>query len=81
MSVFDVRKQSEECVDTLIFADENSLDDEPQAYKVFHSQHNKFGSYIEIMDGEGDVVIINNKEHAENLIKALNKAVELGWIK
>lgn len=81
MSVFDVRKEPEECVGILIFAEENSPDDEPQAYKVFHSQHKKFGSYIEIMDGEGDVIIINTREHAENLIKALNKAIDLGWLK
>lgn len=29
----------------------------------------------------GDAVAINSAEHAQNLIKALNKAIELGWLK
>lgn len=38
--------------------------------------------YIQILDEElYNAVYINTKEHAENLIKALRKAIELGWVK
>lgn len=36
-------------------------------------------SYVAIDDPE-DRVIIKDKEHALHLIKALNKAIELGWL-
>ena len=39
-------------------------------------------SYDEITDhrqGGGHYVIINSKTDAENLIKAIQKAIELGW--
>jgi len=40
------------------------------------------GAYVSsIDDGERGLIVVKNKEHAQNLIKALNKAIELGWLK
>lgn len=38
-------------------------------------------SKILILDDAGAEIGIQNKEHAENLIKALQKAIEIGWLK
>lgn len=79
MSVFDVRNNPVEEITQIVFA-ESRLDDEdspPQAYKLVTSPLD----YIALYDGVGEHVFINSKEHAENLIKALNKAIELGWVK
>lgn len=36
---------------------------------------------ISIFDDNAAEVGIKDKEHAENLIKALQKAIEIGWLK
>lgn len=36
---------------------------------------------ITIIDEEDDEVVLESVEQVQNLIKALNKAVELGWVK
>ncbi len=79
MSTYDVRSNNEEVIEDIVFADLQDSDACVQAYRIFPSvvTHTK-QKYISI---EGiDFVIINSKEHALNLIKALNKAIELGWI-
>lgn len=79
MSTYDVRSNNEEVIEYIVFADLQDSDTCVQAYRIFPDvvTHTK-QKYISI---EGiDSVIINSKEHALNLIKALNKAIELGWI-
>lgn len=76
MTRLDIR-EVHDTVDDIVFAEENDVDNSPQAYRIFNSDSN----YVGISDSMGEVVIINGKEHAQNLIKALNKAIELGWLK
>lgn len=78
MATFDVRNSGNEGITEIVFADEEDTQGFVQAYRL------NFGCFrednpIAIDDGE-NCVIINTKEHAENLIKALRKAIELGWI-
>lgn len=63
---------------------------------TFSERRNSFGSNVanlllpwehddrngaKIQDAAGEWVIISSAEHADNLIKALKKAKELGWLK
>lgn len=36
---------------------------------------------IRIRDGHGEYVVIRDKEHADNLRKALDAAEQMGWLK
>lgn len=80
MSTYDVRSNNEEVIDKIVFADLHDSDDWSQACCIIPDvvTHTK-QKYIAISD-DFDTVVINSKEHALNLIKALNKAIELGWI-
>lgn len=79
MNTYDVRSNNE-AIGEIVFADLQDSDACVQAYRIFPSvvTHTK-QKYITIYE-DVDSVIINSKEHALNLIKALNKAIELGWI-
>ncbi len=74
MAKFDVRDSVEEITE-IVFAEAMDEDDDPNAYLLQHCR-----SFIAIVDGLHSEVFINDKEHAQNLIKALNKAIELGWL-
>lgn len=69
MSKFDVRENGEENISEIIFGDEGS---------AFMLTESGAGCWIE--DG-GTVVEVLNQHHAKNLIKALEKAITLGWLK
>lgn len=72
MSVFDVRKSGDNEVTRIQFADTSA----------------GYGCSL-VKDSEGDVTLVDyedewastiaTKQDAENLIKALQKAIELGW--
>ncbi|WP_443698971.1 hypothetical protein [Pseudomonas sp.] len=66
----DIRKDLEFQADVIRYAGEGIL----QIYKGDY-----FVSYSE--DSNADAVEIYSKEDAENLIKALEKAISLGWWK
>lgn len=72
--IYDVRTQSDQEIDKIVFA-ERSESSTTIAHRIERTL-----SRIGIYDGAG-FVLVNDKEHAENLIKALRKAVDLGWIK
>lgn len=74
MSTYDVRSNNEEVIDEIVFARELAVDGDYQANNI-----HKTVCGIAVSDS-CDSVIINSKEHALNLIKALFKAIELGWI-
>ena len=80
MSTYDVRSNNEEVITEIVFADCQDSNDFSQAYRIFPDvvTHTK-QKYIVISE-DIDSVIINSKEHDLNLIEALNKAIELGWI-
>jgi hypothetical protein len=74
MSAYDVRELHEE-VDEIIFA-EKSEGGKFVAYKVTNAMRG-----VSIVDGVNAFVLVRNKEHADNLRKALDKAEHLGWLK
>lgn len=84
MSTFDVRSKE---ITSIEFADKFTTDmkEIAHAYKVKPFVPVK--GTVSISDSEYDsddevgYVVVSSAEHAKNLIKALEKAIELGWIK
>jgi hypothetical protein len=75
MSAFDVRDGAENNITSIIIAD-----DHPTvviATNLTPSESRE--GVVLINDVSDDYVMINSEEHANNLIKALNKAIELKW--
>ena len=70
--IYDVRKSNEE-IDKIIFANDNMY----FAYSIIEGD---ISNAISILDGCGEFVVISGAKHARDLIKALNKAIELGWL-
>ena len=77
MAIIDVRQEESESTDTIVFSDKysgggfnigNRLTKHPDS------------DYVRLSDNL-EYVLISNAEHAENLIKALRKAIDLGWLK
>lgn len=73
MATFDVRNSNTEEITEIVFADNDEKE-----YIPFIVQKNGF--YGMDICAESLYVGIESKEHAENLIKALRKAIELGWV-
>lgn len=71
----DIRTQQEST--SIIFSDPLDEYGDSIAYKLTKSC---MDNHVLINDRK-DYVLIESKEHAENLKKALDKAIELGWIK
>lgn len=85
MSEIDIRTEQTAPVTDIVFSDP-SVNTTLVAYKLTVSEQHK--KRIELRDESFDdyenglgYLIIPNKENALNLIKALNKAIELGWLK
>jgi hypothetical protein len=75
MSTIDVRGELEN-VSEIRFADKDSYDYCPDVIRGGGARQTT------LVETDSDrELVIRNKEHAENLIKALNKAIELGWLK
>ena len=75
MSTIDIRKYEPPEIDRIVFAENKD-----SVYTTIAYELTKEHKRINIVDGDA-YVIVTSKEHAENLIKALNKAIELGWVK
>lgn len=72
----DIREVGTE-VSVIRFADEERSDGGYQATILIEGDCGQ----VNIMeDGTEDYVRITNKQHAHDLIKALEKAIELGWL-
>ena len=77
MVTIDVRDVKEGVVTTIIFADS----DDSWITAVALVKEGVNSGVVGIQSDFGDETYkILNKEHAHNLIKALNKAIELGWL-
>jgi len=76
MAVFDVRNDVEESITEIVFAE--TVDD--AGFSVAFKLGNEFGD-VAIWDDQDECVRVRSIEQAQNLIKALNKAIELGWLK
>ena len=75
MSNFDVRGDLFEEIKVITFADESTDAGTTQGYMLTRNI-----DLVKIKDDQEDFVYITSKEHALNLIKALQKAIELKWI-
>lgn len=74
MATIDIREDKSE-IDAIIFSEEETRDGICVAYIM-----DKELGRLNIRDAN-EHVILTSKEHVLNLIKALNKAIELGWLK
>lgn len=73
MSKFDVRNATQDEINTIIFADTHPT------YAICNRIEKEKGDLVKIVDEQYGTMYIGSKEDALNLIKALNKAIELGW--
>lgn len=69
MSSFDVRQGEVEQIDYIVYSDDCA---------IILNEHGR--PYIK-SDDHGDIVTIGSQQEALNLIKAIKKALELGWWK
>lgn len=77
MSEIDIRTNLQSSIQLIRFADE-SVGDYDQGDII---QQGVSGMSVEIAESNnGDFIRIRSAEHADNLITALNKAKELGWL-
>lgn len=77
MAIFDVRNNEVGAIDEIRFADED--DYTWSILTHISSEEIRDGNILLIPSGE--YARIHSKIHARNLIKALEKAIELGWLK
>ena len=73
MATFDVRDEGQETVDKIVFWSSIGT------YAEELIQHGM--GEVSIYDGSGDHVVVQDKQHALDMIKALEKALELKWLK
>ncbi len=73
---FDVRNEEEVKITEIIFHDkQDRVLNDALAYRLVS------GSFsVRIEDEQGDILLIKDRLHAENMIKALDKAIDLGWL-
>ena len=74
----DIRTNVETEVEVIRFADDEQYNGYYQASIIRRCDIDNMVSIKE--GGNGDYVQIAGKEHAHDLIKALEKAIELGWL-
>lgn len=74
MSEIDIRNESIAPIDKIVFSDRG-------LNYIVATHLKKADEYFVIMDEESrDSVIVESREQTENLIKALQKAIELKWV-
>jgi hypothetical protein len=76
MATIDIRKNSSPDIDVIMFYDEDAYSDHVAAFKLLRLG----GGVVGISDGDVFVQMLDG-EHIQNLILALQKAIELGWTK
>lgn len=81
MAIFDVRTEVHDVVDKIVFADSYGKEEGMESLTVANDltkyEHNP--KTVVLSDGR-DELYIESKAHANNLIKALKKAIEWGWL-
>jgi hypothetical protein len=76
-NVFDIRTDEPSKIGKIVFANSDSLAGYTQAEYIIPAEDDD--NCILIKDFE-DHVAVFGKEHAQHLIKALEKAIELKWL-
>lgn len=75
MTTIDIRNVCEQQIEEIQFADEGDY------YNVQFLIREDENNNVTIKANHAEPLVIESKEDAENLIKALQKAMELGWWK
>lgn len=78
MAIFDIRKDLVEPTTRIVFA-ERTVEHTNVAH--FIVQWPRRVNAVSIEDGTNEKVVIVSKQHALDLIKALEKAIALEWLK
>lgn len=79
MATFDVRSENTSEVDTITFADSRGgQEGYCQGDSIRKSVD--FNSGVQIDDKNEGFILISTEQHALDLIKALEKAIELKWL-
>lgn len=76
MSTLDIRKADSGPVERIVFADEVV-----GGTHVAHKLTRFPGAHVAIGDCSRDKVLLHSKQHALDAIKAIQKAIELEWLK
>lgn len=76
---FDVRNQSQEPITEIVFG-QSTRDIELASRIIRPTDSSRHKVFVMIKDGAGEHVNVKDIEHARNLIKALEKAIELEWL-
>lgn len=76
MSTLDIRKVDSGPVERIVFADEVV-----GGTHVAHKLTRFPGVHVAIGDCSRDKVLLHSKQHALDAIKAIQKAIELEWLK
>lgn len=77
---YDVRLKEELVIDKIVFSEPEDRDGDSLAYYLTKLTVHGVDYGCRIKDDE-DTLVIQDKQHALNLIKALEKAIDLGWLK
>lgn len=73
MGTLDIREISHDEIDTIRVHDKNRCYISAELISLE-------GSTVKLFDSDGsDRLCIHDQEHAENLIKGIQKAIDLGW--
>lgn len=76
MSAIDIRNAGVETIDKIVFSDEGS-----NYVIATHLTQGKGEDCFKIVTEDcRESVIVESKEQAQNLIKAIDKAIQLGWV-
>lgn len=85
MSTIDIRNEEGEEATEIVFAETQDSNGCTQANAVAKWPYEQNQVVIKDEDYRPQeltgYVVVSSKEHAQNLIKALEKAVDLGWLK
>lgn len=76
MSEIDVRQTGVEKIDVIRFA---GNDDHAEVVRASFLKKDVFG--LRVRDKTSTFLFVTDKEHARNLILALEKAIQLDWLK
>ena len=77
---YDVRLKEELVINKIVFSDPSDKDGDEVAYYLTSVGDMGIDNGCRIED-DVDGLFIQDKEHALNLIKALEKAISIGWLK
>lgn len=82
MSTLDIRKDITEPTTRIVFAERTAeRTAEHTSIAHFLVQWPRRDNAVSIEDGTNEKVIVMSKQHALDLIKALEKSIALGWLK